>query len=182
VPVYVNLGTAYLEQGRIDEGIQVLRKACRLDPYSAIAHRRLAYAYSKLERYGAAMEELEVALKINPEDYECRNSIAAILMIFFLKEPAKDDLRERAISHWHMSLESNPNQENIRRLIKKWGKYKPRPTPAPAPPPEPETSPAGEREKTPPAEEEADVPPEAPVDAAPEEKKVEEAPAEVDNE
>ncbi|MDP6379808.1 MAG: tetratricopeptide repeat protein, partial [Phycisphaerae bacterium] len=124
--------TAYLAQGRIAEAIDVLRKACKLDPESTIAHRRLAYAYSKLGRYGAALEEFEVALRISPDDFQCRNSMAAVLMIFFLKNQTKDELRQQAVHNWHLSLETNADQSSIKRLVKKWGSFKPKLEPLPA--------------------------------------------------
>ena len=39
-------------------------------------------------------------------------------------DPTRSELRDRALEHWHRSLELNPNQPRIRKLI---AQYKPKP-------------------------------------------------------
>ncbi len=121
-PVRVNLGMAYLRQGRIDQAIEALKEAARLAPGQAVVHRCLGYAYSKKKQYGAAIEEFQTVLDLNPDDWKCRNSLAAVYMIFYLKSPQQDRLRQQAVEQWHRSLEANADQPNVRAAIARWGR------------------------------------------------------------
>ncbi|GAF84292.1 unnamed protein product, partial [marine sediment metagenome] len=86
------------------------------------------------KRYGAAIEQFQTALVKDPQDWHCRNSLAAIYMIFYLRNPTQDRLREQALEEWHQSLESNPNQPAIRTQIARWSE--------PIQPPEPREAPS----------------------------------------
>ena len=41
-------------------------------------------------------------------------------MIDYLKDETRVDLREGAMEHWHRSLELDPNQPRVRKLIAKY--------------------------------------------------------------
>jgi len=128
-PVHLNLGTAYLRQGRIDKAIEEFKLAAGLDPNSPIIRKRLAYALSKDKKYGAAIEQLQAALAMDPRDWEGRNSLAAIYMIYYLRHPDIDRLRRQALEEWHASLEVNPEQPQVRQQVAQWSQ----PLPASAP-------------------------------------------------
>lgn len=119
--VHINLGTLLLKQGRMEESIESLKRAAQLDPDSALARKRLAFAYSSHGRHTVAIEELQRCLELAPQDWQAMNALAAIYMIFFLKDSNQHELRRNAIDLWHRSLEANSDQPLIRQKIKEWG-------------------------------------------------------------
>ena len=48
--------------------------------------------------------------------------LGSIYMLRHLEDESHSDLRDRAIEHWHRSLEFNPDQPRVRKLI---ARYKP---------------------------------------------------------
>jgi tetratricopeptide (TPR) repeat protein len=88
--------------------------------------------YTKQKYYGAAIEQLQPLLEKQPDDWESRNSLAAIYMILYLRRPEQDRVRQSALEQWHKSLETNPFQPTIRNQVKRWAT--PVKPPAPAKP------------------------------------------------
>jgi tetratricopeptide (TPR) repeat protein len=121
-PVHVNLGTAYLLQGRLDKALEEFQLAQAADPGSPLVRKRLAYVYSKQKKYGAAIEQWQEILKADPKDYEVRNSLAAVYMIFYLRHPEQDHLRQQALEEWHQSLEVRSDQLQVKAMVAKWAK------------------------------------------------------------
>ena len=119
--VHINLGTLYLKQGRMNDALAALKRAVELDPDSSVAHRRLGVAYSTMNRYSVAIEEFQRCLELDSGDFRAMNSLAAIYMIFFLKDANQHELRQNAIDMWHRSLEVKPDQWAIKKKIKEWG-------------------------------------------------------------
>lgn len=57
-----------VEIGRTEEAVAEQRKWCDIEPDSAWAHIAYSYALEKADRLEDALEEIEIALKINPND------------------------------------------------------------------------------------------------------------------
>jgi len=119
--VHNNLGTLYWKQNRMNDSIEALKRAVELNPNSALAHKRLAFAYSSNGRHTVAIEELQRCLELAPQDWQAMNALAAIYMIFFLKDSNQHELRQNAVDLWHRSLETNSDQPAIKQKIKEWG-------------------------------------------------------------
>ena len=71
----VELGAAYLSQGRLDLAHDKLRRATRQDARSAEAHRVLGMLYEQLEDTGRAEEHYRRAVRLAPSDVEALNSL-----------------------------------------------------------------------------------------------------------
>ena len=64
--VYVELGTAYLQEGVLGEALKNARKAIIVDPELAPAHNLLGIIYQRLGKTVLAGEHLAKAVKIDP--------------------------------------------------------------------------------------------------------------------
>jgi Tfp pilus assembly protein PilF len=62
-PALVNLGVLYLNQDRIDEGIEVLEKANALKPDHLIINKNLGIAYQKKGAFDLAIKKFEFVLE-----------------------------------------------------------------------------------------------------------------------
>ena len=72
---YVNLGKAYLEQGRYREAIEVSRRALDIDPALARAHYNIGTAHLNLDEQELAVAHYLRALEIQPDLVQARNNL-----------------------------------------------------------------------------------------------------------
>jgi hypothetical protein len=57
-------------------------------------------------------------------------------MIYYLRHPDIERLRLQALEEWHASLESSPDQAQIKEQVARWSKPLPPPGPQAATPPD----------------------------------------------
>jgi Flp pilus assembly protein TadD len=75
-----SLGTARLEQGRIDEAIRQFQEAIRLKPDYAEAHNNLGAALDKQGQIDEAIRQFQEALRLKPDYAEAHNNLGAALL------------------------------------------------------------------------------------------------------
>jgi len=96
--VYVELGTAYLQEGVLGEALKNARKAIIVDPELAPAHNLLGIVYQRLGKTVLAGEHLAKAVSIDPYDPYALNALGS-----FECDQAKYDA---AISRFKAALEN----------------------------------------------------------------------------
>lgn len=74
--IHDNLGVLYLEAGRSDDAIPVLREAVRLRPGLVRAWYNLGLAYLSRRRWDEATEAFQVALRLKPDHAGARTGIS----------------------------------------------------------------------------------------------------------
>jgi tetratricopeptide (TPR) repeat protein len=74
-----NLGTFYLELGRVQDSIAVLKEALALEPRFEDAHYNLGNTYLQIGNAREAVHEYRRALEIEPDDTQALNNTAWIL-------------------------------------------------------------------------------------------------------
>ena len=58
-----------------DEAIYRWRKALQLDPNNLMAHNNLAVAYEQMGEYELALEEYQIAYRLNSENQNVKNNL-----------------------------------------------------------------------------------------------------------
>ena len=96
--VYVELGTAYLQEGVLSEALKNARKAIIVDPELAPAHNLLGIVYQRLGKTVLAGEHLAKAVSIDPYDPYALNALGS-----FECDQAKYDA---AISRFKAALDN----------------------------------------------------------------------------
>ncbi len=76
---YLNLGTAFFEAGKFDDGLAASRLAVKHRPDSAGAHSNVGRALLKLERLDEAERHLRRALQLDPRSATARQNLAELL-------------------------------------------------------------------------------------------------------
>jgi tetratricopeptide (TPR) repeat protein len=76
---YNNLSNAYYKQGRVDEAIDLARKAIALAPEYGIAHYNLGNLYAAQERLDLAQKHFEEALRLYPNYAEVHSNYGQLL-------------------------------------------------------------------------------------------------------
>ncbi len=118
--VLVNLANAYLKQDRLLLARESLEQAVRIDPEYAEALEALGYCHFLRKEYDLALEAYQKALIQDPKRPRCHAGLGSIFMLRYLSDSTNVDGKERAIEHWHRSLELDSNQPRIRHLIAKY--------------------------------------------------------------
>jgi tetratricopeptide (TPR) repeat protein len=119
--VLVNLARTYMNQDRLKLARLTLVEAVNIDPSLAAAHEALGYCLFRSRDFGAAERSYLRALECNPRLPHARAGLGSIYMIQFLEDDSQTDLRDRAMEQWHRSLELDPDQPRIRKLIARYG-------------------------------------------------------------
>ena len=76
--VYVGLGRCWMEEGNSVQAVSEYKKALKLNPYSADAHSSLADIYFVQKRYDLALNEMEKAIKLDPQNEVYRRNLKLI--------------------------------------------------------------------------------------------------------
>jgi tetratricopeptide (TPR) repeat protein len=76
--LFLNMGLLYLDKGRLDDAIAVLRLAALLGPYHPEAHFNLGLAYERTAMYPQAEQEILLSLRLDPKQADARNQLGVI--------------------------------------------------------------------------------------------------------
>jgi tetratricopeptide (TPR) repeat protein len=119
--VYLNLANEYLKQGKWDQGRSVLSTAAALANSAAVSER-LGYCFYKLGRLDDAQAAYAESIHLTPNYFQAMNGLGVIAMTKALgSKPADVTLAKEALGWWNKSLQVEPNQPAIDKLIKKYG-------------------------------------------------------------
>jgi tetratricopeptide (TPR) repeat protein len=104
------LGYLWADRGiRLDEAIDWIRKALKLDPGNAAYMDSLGWAYYKKGLYPQAVKILEEAVEVAPEDALLRSHLGEA---YFGNGQWEEALRE-----WEESLRLNPDNELLKKKV-----------------------------------------------------------------
>jgi tetratricopeptide (TPR) repeat protein len=115
VPAALNLGGAYIMQGKYDRAVSVLEPASLLEPDNAMLWVNLAAAYLGKPRLAGpqhqerAIRAYERALAADPQAPNVYYNLALIYL------ERRDN--ERAAAHFHRALEVNPNDRDAETYL-----------------------------------------------------------------
>jgi len=77
---FANLGLAYYRKGNLKEAIRAFKSSLKRMPDFHVAYYGLALCYNAMDRYGAASEALNEAIKYDPEIKGDRNRAREVLL------------------------------------------------------------------------------------------------------
>lgn len=118
--VLVNLAHTYMNQDRLRMARQALEQAVRMDPKLAAAQEALGYCLFRLREFDEAEATYKQALLCDWRLPRAHAGLGSINMLRYLEDRNRRDLRDRALEHWHRSLELDPNQPRIRKLLDRY--------------------------------------------------------------
>lgn len=104
--LFLNMGLAYVQAGRLAEATEVLRLAALLAPYRSEAHFNLGLAYERRGMLTLAEQEMLLALRLNPLDADARNTLGLVYA-----EEGRDAL---ARAEWMELLSADPDYSPAR--------------------------------------------------------------------
>jgi tetratricopeptide (TPR) repeat protein len=101
-------------------GRNALEQAIKMDPALPAAHEGLAYCLFRMQEYDGAEASYREALAYDPRLPSAHAGLGSILMLRYLRDTAKPQVREQALECWHRALELDPDQPKIRSLVEKY--------------------------------------------------------------
>lgn len=125
--VLVNLAASYMKQDRLKMARLALIEATRLDAGCAAAHEALGYCLFRLKQFDPARVSYERSLAADPRRPRAHAGIGSIFMLRYLEDADQVVFRDRGLEHWHRSLELDPDQPRIAKLIAKYSPHIPGP-------------------------------------------------------
>jgi tetratricopeptide (TPR) repeat protein len=76
--LFLNIGLALLENGKLQEAADALRHAVRLDPTQPESHFNLGLIYERRNMLADAEQEMLAALRLEPDHLDARNMLGVI--------------------------------------------------------------------------------------------------------
>ena len=114
----MGLAACYRLTGDYDRAIRSTRQAQRINPMSAEPHIVLAGVYEAQNDMRKAMRAYRMALRLAPDDSAIHNACGALNVRLTQRGGAEARIaRQRACAHFRKSLQMQPNQPQIRRLL-----------------------------------------------------------------
>ena len=101
-----------------------LEQAIQVDPQSAAVHEALGYCLFRTRDFEAAEQSYKQALAYDWRLSRAHAGLGSINMMMYLKDESLTGRRDRALEHWHRSLELNPDQPRISKLIAQYAPQK----------------------------------------------------------
>ena len=94
-----------------------LTQAIKMAPELAAAHEALGYCLFKMRSFDESRRSYQQALAYDWRLPRAHAGLASINMLAYLRDNGRTDRQHRALEHWHRSLELDPDQPKIRRLL-----------------------------------------------------------------
>lgn len=121
----LNLGSTYLRQGpnplgRCKSALRVFEIAAEQDPKDPAPHRQMGLCHYRLKDHPAAIDAYRRALALDKRDAAAYRGIGTVYMTQYVLDQSKTDLRDRALDSWNASLEIDPDQKDLIRLVRKY--------------------------------------------------------------
>jgi tetratricopeptide (TPR) repeat protein len=122
VETAINLAGNLVSQKRPKEAIAVYEQILRTTSNdSSLLRQRYGYALLQAERPDDAVRQFDLALKLNPQNYQAMNGMGdALLAQYRVSAMLDEKKRTAAVGYWKQSLALNPNQPRVAALIKEY--------------------------------------------------------------
>jgi tetratricopeptide (TPR) repeat protein len=129
--LWLNLGSTLMRQGtrdRLEIALTAFQNAAKEDPTSSAPWEQLGTCQYRLGNVDKAAEAYQKAIAINAHSADAYRGLGVIYMAQYLADSSKTALRDKGLAAWNTSLEINPNQDDLKKLVEK---YTPKPATQP---------------------------------------------------
>ena len=121
--VLFQLGLTYMRVNRLRDALNAFELAARQDPRWPAPWVQIGTCRFYQKQYDAALAAYTKAIELDRNCDEGYRGLGVVYMTQYIQDPAKAALRDKALAAWNRSLELDPNQEDLRKLV---AKYTPR--------------------------------------------------------
>ena len=122
--ILLNLGSTYMRQGRLKQAVNTFELASKELPEHSAPWEQIAACHFHLGQEQQAFEAYQKATSLNAKSSVAHRGLGVIYMTQFLRDRNQTTLRDQALEEWNTSLEIQPNQPDLIKLVEK---YRPKP-------------------------------------------------------
>jgi len=125
--ILLNLGSTYMRQGMRKSALRCFKLSAEQDPEDPAAFRQIGQCYYRMKDYEKALEAYEKAISLDEKDATAHRGLGTVLITRFVLDQENKDLREQGLSAWRQSLEIDPDQEDLVKLLRKYSQMESNP-------------------------------------------------------
>ena len=118
--ILLNLGSTYMRQGMCKAAMSPFRLAARQDPKDPAPFRQIGQCYYRLKEYEKAVKAYEQALSLDPRDASALRGLGTVHITQYVLARDNSELRNLGLAAWRQSLEIEPEQEDLIKLVTKY--------------------------------------------------------------
>jgi len=118
--VLMNLGGVYVKQDRLAAAISAFKMAAKIDESNPAPWEKLGACYYRQRHFDQAVEAYEKALQIDPKRAAAHRGLGVIYMTQYILDQKQTEKRDLALAAWNRSLEIDPDQPKLAKLVKKY--------------------------------------------------------------
>lgn len=116
----LNLGSTYMRQNRMKEAIKVFKITAERDANISEPYEQLGICHFRMGNRDKAMECYQKAIEINSRSASAYRGIGVIHITRYVIDKKKSKELDLGLIAWRQSLEINPDQEDIVKLLRKY--------------------------------------------------------------
>ena len=118
--ILLNLGSTYMRQGMCKSALKAFDLSVSQDPKDPGAYRQIGQCYYRLKKYQDAVKAYQQAISLQPKDSTALRGLGTVRITQFVLDQDKQELRELGLTAWRQSLEIEPEQDDLLKLLKKY--------------------------------------------------------------
>ena len=117
--VLMNLGSAYMRQGRLKSAMKTFQLAMEEMPNDAAPWEQIGTCHFHAQEYDKAVAAYRRAITLDGDSPGALRGVGVVYMTQYLLNH-NAELRDKALAAWQASLEIQPNQPDLARLVDKY--------------------------------------------------------------
>ena len=120
VEVMIKLGNTYVQMNRFAPAKLILQKAIDTRGDDAQTHIAMAYCLLAERNLEGALAGYQKAAELEKTHPDAHNGVGVAYMMMYLKDKRNKEPARQALSSWHISLELDPDQPKIQKLVQRY--------------------------------------------------------------
>lgn len=122
VETMINMAGCLVSQKRYKEAVSVYDQVVK-SADSTLIRQRYGYALLQAGRPDDAAAQFNMAMKLNPRNYQAINGLGDVMLAKYRQSSLLDEQkRTEAVQYWQRSLQLNPDQARVTALVKEYAK------------------------------------------------------------
>jgi tetratricopeptide (TPR) repeat protein len=118
--VLMNKGSAYLRMNVPSAAIKDFEIAAKMAPQDSTPYEQIGLCYCRSNSLDKALAAYSKAVEINPKSAAGYRGMGMAYLTKFVEDNKQTDLRDKGLAAWIKSLEIQPDQQDLARLLQKY--------------------------------------------------------------
>jgi len=118
--LWLNLGMTRMRQGKLKDAIRNFRQAARYNGADIDLWEQMGICQYRLRQFSQALQTFQRAAKLAPDRASVHRALGVVYMSQFILDRNREDLRDRGLAAWRSSLEIDPDQDRLKKLLDRY--------------------------------------------------------------